>query len=88
MEALTAGSVPSKTVSGMVAPVAAAVSAVDEAAAAAGSAIDGTARSIEFRLARKLSVQLVRSSAAAGSKAASESVSDVRIGWMIGSRRS
>ena len=36
----------------------------------------------------RLSVQLVRSSAAAGSKPASESVSEVRSGWMIGSSRS
>ena len=41
-----------------------------------------------FRLASRLSVQLVRSSAAAGSKTATESVNDVRSGWMIGSSRS
>ena len=57
------------------------------AAATAGSEAAGTAKSIELRLASKLSVQLVRSSAAAGSKAPIESVSEVRIGWMIGSIR-
>jgi hypothetical protein len=60
----------------------------DAAATAAAGSAAGNARSIEFRLARKLSVQLVRSSAAAGSKAPIESVSEVRIGWMIGSSSS
>ncbi len=44
--------------------------------------------SIEFRSARRLSVHEVRSVARAGSKPASESVTWVKMGWMIGSRRS
>ena len=87
-EALTAGSVPSRTVSGIVASAGAGSAAGEAAAAAADSAVDGSAKSIEFRLLSRLSVQLVTSTAAAGSNPASESVSDVRIGWMIGSRRS
>ena len=58
----------------------AAAGSADAAAAAAGSAAAGSATSTEFRLVSKLSVQLVRSTAAAGSKAAIESVNDVNSG--------
>jgi hypothetical protein len=58
-------------------------------AAAVAESADGNRKSNDvFKLASRLSVQLVRSSAAAGSKTAIESVSDVRNGWRIGSRRS
>ena len=60
----------------------AAVGAVTVAAAkaAAGSAADGTAKSNEPMLLSRLSVQLVISTAAAGSKAEIESVNDVNSG--------
>src|SRR5437588_12618513 len=66
----TVGSLPIARVSGM----SKGPDADDAARAAAGSAADGNAKSNELRLLSRLSVQLVMSVAAAGSKAANESV--------------
>src|ERR1700761_4267581 len=80
---VTVGSVPSAMVIGRDVPTAArsaVESEADDAAAAAGSATDGKARSTEPRLLSRLSVQLVMSRAAAGSTADTASVNEVSSG--------